>query len=428
MIRPDVVAADGLTLAHDARPLGASEAGTDNLGLRHVSPTTPLREDVTVGNRVLHVAAVDFTATKLLAPQLHALGSAGYDVRLAVGRTDERFWGELGDLDPVDIAFPRGPRPLSMLGSTARLRRLVRDWQPDVLHLHTPAASAPVRALPRRAWPRDMRIFYTVHGYLHPWPTVTNRQRAAQRLEQWQSRRTDCSLFQSAEDLDEATRRGYGSRLVYLGNGVESSWFEQPTPAPKAAGKLSVLFVGRLVKEKGVLDLIEAVAHVDGVELHVAGAALPSDRDPVDAELRHEVAHRGLGGRVHLHGMLRRTEVQQLMQRADAVVLPSYREGVPRSLIEGMATGRPGLATRIRGCREIISHESDGLLVDPGAVDQLATGLQQLRDMAESDFAAMGRRAQSSTSQRFRETQVIERLVAAYQDAGVLPQDRRRRP
>lgn len=378
-----------------------------------------------MGNRILHVAAVDFTASKLLAPQLHALASAGYDVRLAVGRTDERFWDELADLHPADIAFPRGPRPLAMLGSTARLRRLVREWQPDVLHLHTPAASAPVRALPRRAWPRGMRVFYTVHGYLHPWPTVTTRQRVAQRLEQWQSHRTDWSLFQSAEDLDEATRRRYGSQLVYLGNGVESSWFEQPAPAPKAAGTLSVLFVGRLVKEKGVLDLLEAVADVESVELHVAGAALPSDRDPVDVTLRDAVERKGLAGRVHLHGMLRRGEVQQLMRLADAVVLPSYREGVPRSLIEGMATGRPGLATRIRGCREVITHGSNGLLVDPGAVDQLASGLAQLRDMSESDFAAMGRRAHDSTSQRFRETQVVERLVAAYQDAGVHPRGRR---
>jgi len=66
-------------------------------------------------------------------------------------------------------------------------------------------------------WPRDTRIVYTVHGYLHPWPPRARVDRVVQRLEQMKARWTDLMLFQSKEDLYESQARRYASRLVYLG-------------------------------------------------------------------------------------------------------------------------------------------------------------------------------------------------------------------
>ena len=369
-----------------------------------------------MNRRVLHVSAVDFTTAKLLAPQLRELRSAGFEARVATGKTDEQFWTEISDLDPVDIEFPRTLNPIQMLISTVRLVVFVRKWRPGILHLHTPAASIPIRLVPRWMWPAKMRIVYTVHGYLHMWPPVGRRDRVVQRLEQWLSRRTDVSLFQSREDLEQAIERSYGSKLVYLGNGVEDAWFHVPPPRTKGLGKLNLIFVGRLVREKGVLDLLDAVRTTPGVQLHVVGDALPSDRDSVSSEVRRRVStNADLTARVHLHGMLSRSEVMHLYSVADAVILPSYREGVPRSLIEGLAAARPAICTRIRGCTELIQADANGQLTEPGNVEDLARAIAKLCDTTAVTFASLSSRARSSADPALRETEVFKRLLQAYQ-------------
>lgn len=370
-----------------------------------------------MSTRVLHVAAVDFTVAKLLAPQLDALIGRGYDVRVACRQTDPALWRELTRFEPIDIPFPRDLRPGAMLAASARLSRQVRRWKPHVLHLHTPAASLPVRALPHPRWSADTRVLYTVHGYLHVWPPASVKERLVQRVEKWEARRTDVMLFQSAEDYEQSRARDYPSSLVLLGNGVEDAWFE--VPRRQRVGHLQLLFVGRLVREKGILDLLDALKAVPDVHLHVAGSALDSDRDPVEDELRRRLDDAQLTGRVTLYGMLPRDDLRRLYEEVDALCLPSYREGVPRSVIEALAAGRPVVATDIRGSRELILEGSNGHLVPVGDVTSLAGALRRLAALDDEPFTQMGVRAALSVDPARRETTVFERLVAAYGDVGV---------
>jgi glycosyltransferase involved in cell wall biosynthesis len=99
----------------------------------------------------------------------------------------------------------------------------------------------------------------------------------------------------------------------------------------------------------------------------------------------------------------------------DALCLPSYREGVPRSVIEGLASGRPVLATDIRGSRELVLHEDNGYLAKPGDVQSLASGLRWLFEHSAGDFALMGQRARASVDPERRESHVFARLLDAYQ-------------
>lgn len=366
-----------------------------------------------MNDRVLHVTAVDFTTSRLLLPQLEFLVAQGYEVRVATGRSTEESWDALKPFRPIDAGFPRTLSPLRMATASWRLLRFIRRWRPAIVHLHTPAASLPMRLVPRFLWPRECRVVYTVHGYLHPWPPVSRRDRVVQRIEAFESRRTDVSLFQSREDFDEATAHGYLSKLVYLGNGVQDDWFTI-APTTKQEGRLRLVFVGRVVREKGILDLVEAVAQVEGVELHIAGDALASDRDGVIDEVSDLISSRRLTGRVVRHGMLERPALLQLMARMDALCLPSYREGVPRSVIEGLASGRPVLATNIRGSRELVVHERNGYLAKPGDVESLAAGLRWLLEHSADDFDRMGQDARSSVDPVRRESQVLSRLLKAY--------------
>ena len=367
---------------------------------------------------LLHVAAVEYTATKLLAPQLRALQTRGYDARLACAPDGSGFDPELAEFRPVRLAFPRTPDPLAMARACGELVRIVRALRPEVVHLHTPAAALPTRMIPRRLMPGETRIVYTVHGFAHVWDRAGLRDRGLQQVERLLASRTDLLLFQSREDLAQARDHCYRSRLRYLGNGVEDSWFAIPTPTPPVR-PLRLLFVGRLIREKGVLDLFEAMTSVPDVTLTVVGTELPTDRDGVEAELRGLAARSPLAGRITFTGAVDKARMPDLVAEADLLVLPSYREGVPRSLIEGFAAGRPAVATDVRGCRELVRNGVTGFLVAPRQPEELAAALRGVSALPASRYLALSEAARHLASTQYRESVVFDRLCAAYAELGV---------
>jgi glycosyltransferase involved in cell wall biosynthesis len=367
---------------------------------------------------VLHVAAVEYTATRLLVPQLRALRQRGYDARVACAPDGSDFDPGLSPFSPVRLSFPRSPEPRAMLGACRELLGIVRELRPDVVHLHTPAAALPTRMIPRRVMPRGTRIVYTVHGFAHVWDRAGLRDHVLQQAERVLAGRTDLMLFQSREDLAQSQARGYRTRLRYLGNGVEESWFAIP-PSPAISSPARLLFVGRLIREKGVLDLMEALASVPGVRLTVVGAELTTDRDGVEAEARRRAAQPPLAGRVTFTGAVDKAAMHRLVAEADALVLPSYREGVPRSLIEGFAAGRPAVATDVRGCRELVEDGVTGLLVPPRRPAALAAALRRLAGLTPSGYRALSGAARELASTQYREATVFDRLCEAYTELGV---------
>lgn len=368
----------------------------------------------------MHVAAVDFTVTKLLGPQLSYLQGQGFSVRVACGYSTPDAAHNLQQFRPLNISFPRSPRPREAAVALTQLVRAVRRDKPALLHLHTPAAALAVRSLPRAVWPKQMRVIYTVHGFLHGWPPEGTRDVAIQRLEQYQARRTDSLLFQSGEDLREAEARRYASRLRYLGNGVEDAWFALRRPR-RGEGPLRVIFVGRLVREKGVPQLIRALAGTTGVELALAGDAIPSDRDGVRSACEDLVASLCLQDRVRFLGMLTREQLLGEVTKHHVLALPSFREGLPRSVSEGLAAGLPCLVTRVRGSRELVSSGVNGLTVAPGDVPALRAALQQLADMDAPSFEQLSLQARATAEKRCRESDVFARLLRAYAELGVRP-------
>jgi glycosyltransferase involved in cell wall biosynthesis len=370
---------------------------------------------------ILHVAAVEYTATVLLAPQMRWLKTCGYDVRLACSADGPQFRSSLAEFRPVQLAFPRSGDPRMTVRACRQLIHIVNEIQPAVVHLHTPAAAIPSRMIPRALIPRDSRVVYTVHGFAHVWDSVGWRDRALERVERALAPRADLMLFQSREDLAETRRRGYRTALRYLGNGVEEGWF---TIRPRAIPRhpLEFLFVGRLVREKGVLDLLEALSWVPGARLTVVGTELPTERNGVESAARSRARADDLIGRVRFLGPVAKEDMPAVVASCDALVLPSYREGVPRSLIEGFAASRPAVATDVRGCRELVQDGVTGFLAPPGNPDRLAVALRKLVDLPPDRYRAMSAAAHALASDQYRENAVLDRLLNAYAEIGVPPQ------
>lgn len=189
------------------------------------------------------------------------------------------------------------------------------------------------------------------------------------------------------------------------GSGLDVSQYEN-TPVPKADSFI-LLFIGRILAEKGILDLLEAVKLLKPecrVVLHVVGDLDPNNPSSLD-KYEFETKLAAIGGKWHGYS----NEVAHHISIAHAVVLPSYREGIPLALLEAGASGRPMIATDVPGCREVVKHGVSGLLVPSGDVGALASAIDQLA----SDrilTARMGVEARNDVAARF-DTKIVNRAV-----------------
>ena len=102
-------------------------------------------------------------------------------------------------------------------------------------------------------------------------------------------------------------------------------------------------------------------------------------------------------------------DVRPLVAAADCVVLPSYREGVPRTLMEASAMGRPIVATDVPGCREVVEHGVNGLLCEVKNADSLTGALERMLTLPFDERAAMAQRGREKVAHEFDEKNVVER-------------------
>lgn len=161
---------------------------------------------------------------------------------------------------------------------------------------------------------------------------------------------------------------------------ANESWIEERHfwMRPPGQYRNTILFVGRLVKSKGLLQLVEALHLLrrQGIDFQ---CVIVGD-GPLRGQLIERVEELGLGDRVRMVGWLRplSEELRDCYKQADILCLPSYAEGLPLVLIEAMAHGVAVLATDVGGIPDLVEHEKNGLLVRPGDAQQLARELTRL--------------------------------------------------
>ncbi|WP_456447435.1 glycosyltransferase family 4 protein [Thiolapillus sp.] len=201
------------------------------------------------------------------------------------------------------------------------------------------------------------------------------------------------------------------------GSGVDTRVFV-PT-RHKRARRFRVLLASRLLREKGVREYAHAAEklaiHADRIEFLLAGATDPGNPSSVD---ENDIRTWQLTGLVKVLGHV--DEVQCLMREVDLVVLPSYREGAPRGLIEAAAMGLPVITTDVPGCREVVDDGVNGLLVPAGDGDALAGAIQYLLDNPDKcrEFGQAGR---EKVLREFDQNIVFTLTGQVYRELGLLP-------
>ena len=375
--------------------------------------------------KILELAALDIAFKTILKDLIEALVEHD-DYDLTIVCSDGPYVAELREAGHrvKTVTISRNLNVFRHLISLVQLYLFIRNETFDVVHAHTPVASFIGRLAAKMA--RTSRIVNTVHGFYFHENTHVVVRKAIIALERLVGHFTDLTFSVNAEDVQTAIRERIcpADRIMVVGNGVDLQRFDPRLVEParrRIREELGVPpdaavvgAVGRLVREKGFVELFQGMPRVleasREAKLIVVGDALPTDRDSVKDQLMALVDSLELNDRVVFTGL--RYDVPELLSAMDVFVLPSYREGMPVVLLEAMAMARPVVATHVRGCREVVVDGETGILVPPGDVPALADAIVRL--LGDKELAGrMGRAGRKRAEQRFDRNEVTGKQLDA---------------
>jgi glycosyltransferase involved in cell wall biosynthesis len=208
-------------------------------------------------------------------------------------------------------------------------------------------------------------------------------------------------------------------RLTVIANATDVTPFQSGPPREHSGRVQRLAYLGRLVDGKGLFEAIEAVATLrrtpgfEAVELHLAGSGDARER------LAAEIERHGLAGAVRLAGSLAGAEKVAFLREADVLLLPSRSEGLPYSLIEGMACGTPIVASRVGGIPDIVHDGVHGRLVPPGDAPALVAALRELAASPER-LRTMSRACSAWAASELGLPRLSRQFGALYRELGAV--------
>ena len=221
------------------------------------------------------------------------------------------------------------------------------------------------------------------------------------------------AFFQNSDDLDLFVSLGIVKRTqgrLLPGSGIDLARFV-PHPPPQNE-KTRFLMIARLLRDKGVLEYVEAARLLltkgANAEFQLLGPLDTSNRTAIDAET---VA--GWSGEKDVNYLGTSADTRVEIAAADCVVLPSYREGAPRTLIEAASMQRPLVASNVPGCTAVVDDGINGLLCKARDATDLAAKMRTLLEMSQEEQAAMGAASRAKMQREFD----VEIVIAAYREA-----------
>jgi glycosyltransferase involved in cell wall biosynthesis len=223
-------------------------------------------------------------------------------------------------------------------------------------------------------------------------------------------------FFQNPDDLKLFLDKGLvPEKTVDLlpGSGIDLSRF---TPLAYTRNKkFTFLMISRLITDKGVLEYIEAVKKLkhEGFDarFQVLGAMDPEHKRGIKRELIQEWIDAGL-----IEYLGTTNDVRKFIQHADCIVLPSYREGTPRTLLEAASSSKPIIATDVPGCNHVVTNNYNGLLCKLKDADDLAEKMKQMAGLDNETLQKFGTNGRLKMEAEYDESVVINKYLQALTD------------
>lgn len=284
----------------------------------------------------------------------------------------------------------RGMNPLEDLKLYRCYRNMMKELQPDLVITYTIKPNvyggfcAGRLKIPYLATVTGLGTSFAHKGLFRK--LVTGMYKAGLK-------KAECVFFQNQENRDifRQFRITDGKDKMVMGSGVNlNRHFFEPYPRRE---EIHFLFVGRVMKDKGILEYLEAAKrlHSDKVFFDILGYC-----DEDYQELLDEMEKDGVIRQLGFH-----TEVHPYLTETDAVVMPSYHEGMSNALLEAAATGRAVIASNISGCKETFEDGKTGFGFTPGKAEELIQAMEKFLALSYEERALMGREARKKMEREF---------------------------
>ena len=357
-----------------------------------------------VPRHLVYVITEDwFFASHFLDRAKAAVGK-GYKVSVITRcRETAREFRQYG-LAPINIEFSRrGLNPITELLTIFQLRTILKRIKPDIVH--NVALKPVVLGSLAAQFAGVQNIVNAPVGMGYVFTSEENRARILRPvvnalIRYSLGRQVRRVIIENNDDFNNLIAGGFAKKdsiALIKGAGVDTKKFDYK---PEPDGQVRVIMVSRLLRDKGVQEFIDAAklvkARESTVQFVLVGDVDEGNPTSLTADqltdLRKSRDVTWLGAR---------TDIAELLAASHVACLPSYREGLPKSLIEAASAGRPIVTTDVPGCREVVTHMVNGLLIQPRDVTALATAIEKLvndpqlrqsmgkenRQKAESEYA-----------------------------------------
>ena len=219
---------------------------------------------------------------------------------------------------------------------------------------------------------------------------------------------SDYVVFQNKEDVNIIGTRWLRRFKIVPGSGVDLNHYSPHYCQNNSSsnGGFTFLFIGRLLKTKGFLELVKAAEKIhskyQNINFWVVGEIDEGNPSFIDRQLLEHYIKTGV---IKYFGF--QDDVREFICKADVVVLPSYREGLSRVLLEAASMGKPLLATNVPGCREIVLTQFNGILVEPRNVEALVEGIETFLKLSRAELQEMGKNSRYLVEKYFDEKIVV---------------------
>ena len=222
----------------------------------------------------------------------------------------------------------------------------------------------------------------------------------------------DHVFFQNADDKELFSRNNLIPEIVpqevIPGTGINTDHF-QLSPYP-AKNPVTLLLIARMLLDKGVGEFVEAARQVRSefseVRFQLLGFLDVSNRTAISHQQMQIWAEQGV-----IEYLGETDDVRPYIAAADCVVLPSYREGLPRTLLEAASMGRPIIATDVTGCREVVEHGVNGYLCKVKDASDLAKKMKDMIKLSIDERREMGLMGRKKMEENFDEKIIVQKIV-----------------
>lgn len=236
--------------------------------------------------------------------------------------------------------------------------------------------------------------------------------RAARQLYRYAFRQNQLTIFQNPDDRALFIQRNLvdpDRSAVVLGSGIDTDFF---TPDESLPDSPVYVFIGRLLHDKGIRELLDGFTQYQSkhpeARLVIVGEPDPDNPASIAPdELQRYSRHEG----IDFAGF--QSDIRSFIRQASAVVLPSYREGVPRTLLEALSMSRPVITTDVPGCREVVVPGENGLMVPCHDPARLARAFEEFHALDGPVKQQMGQRSRKLAEEVFS-TKVVNKQYLAW--------------